>query len=378
MDDLQRVRALFPITERYAFLNHAATAPLGRHVRDALAAFAERRQHEPFDLLRRELGQLQRRFKAQAAQLINAARPDEIVAMPNTAAGINTAANSLPLVAGDNVIILDGDYPANVYPWHNLAHRGITVRQIAQHDGGLDLDTLLAAINRRTRVVALSSVMFATGVRNDLATVGRLCKERDIFFVVDAIQSVGVLPVDVQDWHVDMLACGAQKWLLGEWGAGFLYCRHELIEQLTPGAYVGTYSVVDPLNYLDYNFTLQPTAERFTIGSQNWLGMIALEASLTVLLELGIERIAARVLALTDLLIADLQRLGYPIRSPLEPARRSAIVVVEHSEPETAYRRLLDGGVVTAVRGGGVRISPHCYNTEEDVLRVGAILGSAH
>lgn len=377
MRELTRYRELFPLTAHYAFLDHAASAPVGNHVRAAVEQLLERRQREPFALIRRELGQLQRRFKERAARLINAARPDEIVVMPNTAAGINTAANSLPLAAGDNVIILDSDYPANVYPWQNLVHRGIQVRQIAGRDGGLDLDLLQAAIDRRTRVIALSSVMFASGCRNDLASVGALCRERGIFFVVDAIQSVGVLPVDVQAWNVDFLACGSQKWLLGEWGSGFLYCRRELLDQLAPGAYVGTYSVVDPLNYLDYNFTLQPNAERFNIGSQNWLGMAALDASLGLLLEVGIERVADRVLALTDLLIADLQRLGYAIRSPLDPARRSGIVAAEVPEPEAACARLLEAGVVAAVRGGGLRFSPHFYTSEADVLRVGAALGPA-
>ena len=149
MRELTRYRELFPLTGQYAFLDHAASAPVGNHVRAAVEQLLERRQREPFARIRRELGQLQRRFKERAARLINAARPDEIVVMPNTAAGINTAANSLPLAAGDNAVILDGDYPANIYPWQNLVHRGIQVRQIAQRDGRLDLDLLQAAIDRR-------------------------------------------------------------------------------------------------------------------------------------------------------------------------------------------------------------------------------------
>lgn len=375
--DLSRYRSLFPITAQYAYLNHAATAPLGNHVTEAIEQLVERRRREPFDQIRRDLGRLQRRFKERAARLIGAARPDEIVVMPNTAAGINTAASSLPLAAGDQVLILDGDYPANIYPWQNLTYRGVQVRLLPAREGGLDLEALQGQIDRRTRAIALSSVMFASGHRNDLAAVGAICRERGIFFVVDAIQSVGVLPVDVQAWNVDLLACGAQKWLLGDWGAGFLYCRHELLDRLSPGAYVGTYSVVDPLNYLDYNFTLQPSAERFNIGSQNWLGMAALDAGMGLLLEIGIAAITERVLDLTDLLVADLERLGYRVRSPRGPAQRSGIVTVAVPEPESAFQQLLEAGVVTAVRGGGLRVSPHFYNTEEEILRVGATLGPA-
>lgn len=377
MVDLSAYRDVFPISAQYVFLDHAASAPLGEHVREALAQFTAKRQHEPFERLRRELGAVQRQFKERAARLINAAHPHELVVMPNTAAGINTAANSLPIRAGDNVIVLDGDYPANIYPWYNLVHRGVEVRRIPQRNGGLDLAILRDAITPRTRVIALSSVMFASGFRNDLAAVGQICKARGIFFVVDAIQSAGVLPIDVQAWQVDFLACGSQKWLLGEWGAGFLYCRQELLDQLIPGAYVGTYSVVDPLNYLDYNFTLQQRAERFNIGSQNWPGIIALDASLGLLLTIGIDRIAERVLALTDLLIRDLHERGYRIRSPLAAEQRSGIVVVEVPDPAATHARLLDQGIVTALRGGGLRISPHFYNTEAELLRVGAALDQA-
>src|SRR5207247_1905643 len=158
----------------------------------------------------------------------------------NTAMGINIAALSLPLRPGDNVLVLDGDYPANIYPWMNLAHRGVLTKVVPSHDGGLDLDLLVSRMDSRTRAVAMSTVVFATGFRNDLLALGKLCKERGIFFVVDGIQSLGALPFDVRAANVDFLACGSQKWLLGPPGGGFLYVRRELLDELAPGAYVGT------------------------------------------------------------------------------------------------------------------------------------------
>lgn len=373
--DFSTYRSIFPITAEYAFLNHASISPYSTRVTEAVAAHTQTMQTQPFDHLRDTLLDLISRFKLQVAHLINAASPDEIVAMPNTAMGINTAVASLPLRPGDNVLVLDGDYPANIYPWLNLAPRGVLVKWVPQHNGGLDLDRLAARIDNRTRVIALSSTMFATGFRNDLASVGALCQERGIYFVVDAIQTLGAFPIDVQACHIDFLACGSQKWLLSAPGSGFLYCRQGLLDELQLGAYVGAASTVDPFNFLDYNFTLQHSAERFSLGTPNIMGMVALDATLALLLEAGMSQIGEHVLALTDVVIDDLQGRGYHILSNREPAHRSGIVIAEVPNPQAAYEQLLAANVVTSVRGAGLRIAPHFYNTDADVLRVGEVLG---
>lgn len=229
--NLDHYRTEFPITEQYAFLNHAAVSTMNRRASAALHEHIALMQYAPFDHSRDALTDLTEEFKARIATLINARRPDEIVPMPNTATGVNTAALSLPLRPGDNVLIVDGDYPAMIYPWLNLAQRGVLAKWAPQHAGGVDLERLAARIDGRTRVIALSSAMFATGYKNDLQAIGALCRERGIFFVVDAIQTLGAFPLDVQACHIDMVTCGSQKWLLGPPGSGFLYCRHELIDQ---------------------------------------------------------------------------------------------------------------------------------------------------
>lgn len=370
-------RQEFPITEGYAFLNHASISSYNRRVTDAVQSHLMQLQTQPFDYVFEQVIGLTERLKGDITRLINAARTDEIVLMPNTAMGINTAAVSLPLKAGDNVLVVDGDYPANIYPWLNLAARGILTKWVPQHNGGLDLDRLTARIDARTRVIALSTAMFATGFKNDIAAVGALCKERGIYFVVDGIQTLGAFPLDVQACHIDFLACGSQKWLLSVPGSGFLYCRHDLLRELQPGAYVGASSVVDPFNFLDYNFTPQPGAERFNLGTPNILGMIALQATVALLLEAGIERIAERVLHLTDIFIEDMQTRGYRLISNLEPQHRSGIVIVEVPDAMAAYQQLLAGNVVTSARGAGLRIAPHFYNNEADLRRVGEVLGDA-
>lgn len=375
--DLAAYRAEFPITERYAFLSHAAVSPLSRRVQAAVQTYLDHAAREPFLAVFPHVLAQFAELKQRLARLINAASPDEIVFMPNTAAGINTAAVSLPLRPGDNVLVLDGDYPANIYPWQQLAYRGVLVKVVPQHKGGLDLDVLVRRIDHRTRVIALSSAMFATGFRNDLAAVGQLCHERGIYFVVDAIQTLGAFPLDVQAWHIDMLACGSQKWLLSTPGSGFLYVRRDLIRDLVPGAYVGAASSVSGQNYLDYNLTLPETAERFTLGTPNVANNLALLAAVKMLQEVGIEQIERQINTLVAALIDDLRERGYQLAADTAPEHRSGIVVALVDNPNTVAHRLNEAGIVVTPRGAGVRIAPHFYNTLDEVLRVGEALDAA-
>lgn len=374
--DLLQYRDLFPITAEYAYLNHAAAGTLPTPVASALHRYLDRAQTMPIELLMEEMAALQHEMKERAAQLIGAARSDEITQVPGTATGINIAAKSLPLDPGDNVLVVDGDYPSLIYPWFNLAPQGILTKVVPPRDGGLDLDLLEARIDSRTRAVAISTAMFTTGFRNDIEALGQLCKARNIYLVVDAIQTLGCLPIDVQACHIDFLACGSQKWLLSPPGSGLLYCRHDLLDRLRLGPYVGAMSVVPTSGFTEYNFTLQPTTARFETSAPNLAGIVAMHASLGLLLEVGIDRIAARVLELTGIVIADLQSRGFQIASSLEERRRSGIVVVELPDPHTAHERLLAARVITSIRGAGIRISPDFYNIQEEVCRVGEALAS--
>ena len=374
IDTLATYRDEYAITEQYAFLSHAAVSPLSRRIVDAVANQLHRAASEPATRLFPEIFTLMADLRQRLAQLINARESSEIVLMPNTAMGLNSAAVSLPLRAGDNVLVLEGDYPANIYPWQQLAYKGVLTKMVPQRAGGLDVDALAARIDRRTRVIALSTAMFATGFRNDIATVGRMCKERGIFFVVDAIQTLGAFPIDVQACSIDFLAAGSQKWLLSAPGAGFLYVRRELLDELEPGAYVGASSVVDPMNYLDYNLTFPPSAERFNLGTPNIMGAVALHAAVGMLQEVGSRLIEQRVTTLVDALINDLTERGHSLAADTAPEHRSGIVVVQLPNPEAACKRLEEAGVIATVRGG-LRLAPHFYNTLEEVMRVGEVLG---
>lgn len=373
--DLSHYRSEFPITERYTFLSHAAVSPLSRRVATALQAYAGHAQHESPMVLFPQNMTMMKDLRQNLATLINARNTDEVVLMPNTATGLNTAAVSLPLHPGDNVLVLDGDYPANVYPWQQLAYKGVMTKVIPQRNGGLDVELLEQRIDKRTRVIALSSAMFATGFRNDLESVGRICRERGIYFVVDAIQTLGAFPLDVQRLNIDFLAAGSQKWLMSAPGSGFMYVRRELLDDLVPGAYVGAASVVDYMNYLDYNLTYPQSADRFNLGTPNLPGAVALHAAVSLLQEVGIERIERQIMTLVDALINDLTERGYPLAASTAAAHRSGIVVAQTADPAADCKRLEEAGIVATVRGSGVRFAPHFYNTVEEVLRVGEVLG---
>ncbi len=376
-NSISHYRDEFPITQQRNFLSHAAVSPLSRRAAQAVQQHLERVQAESFMALLDEIMGLFHETSQRIAKLINAPNDDDIVLMPNTAMGINTAAVSLPLQPGDNVLILDSDYPANIYPWMNLAYKGVLTKLVPQHNGGLDLDMLEQRIDHRTRIIALSTVMFASGFRNDIAAVGKICQERGLFFVVDGIQSLGAFPLDVQACNIDFLAAGSQKWLLSAPGSGFLYCRRDLLPMLIPGAYVGAASVVDSSNYLDYNLTYPENALRFGIGTPNIMGTVALHATLGLLQEVTIERISERILQLVGLLIDDLQQRGYTLSASTAPEHRSGIVVANVPagvDADAVCKAMQQEGVVVTARGGGVRIAPHFYNTEDEVLAVGQLL----
>jgi selenocysteine lyase/cysteine desulfurase len=366
-------RPLFPVAERYAYFNHAGVSPMNIRTAAAIRGFAKRTVEEPFDAIRDDMTAMLADLRQRIATLIDARSVDEIALMSNTAMGVNTAALSLPLRAGDNVLVLEGDYPANIYPWMNLAHRGVLTKIVPAPSGGLDLDLLESRIDKRTRAIGMSTVVFATGFRNDLEAVGRLCKERGIYFVVDCIQSLGALPFDVQAIGADFVACGSQKWLLGPLGSGFLFARREILDELVPGAYVGTSSVVDSANFLDYNFTLLPTAERFNIGTSNSISHYGLHASISLIQEVGVEAIAERVLMLAGVAIGALQERGLRVSTP-DLAHRSGIVIVEVDNPEATVARLKAENIITIQRGKGIRIAPHFYNTEEEIMRAVELL----
>ena len=370
----EKWRTEFPVSKSYVYMNHAGVAPLSSRVRDAMVGFVEDATvngavNVEYWVETAEM------CRSVAAKLINA-DATEIAFMKNTTQGILLAANGIDWHEGDNVVTTAVEFPANVYPWWSLKERyGVETRMVIENEGRIDLDDIVSAIDERTRVVTISHVEFASGYRNDINSIGEICSERDIWFVVDAIQSLGVIDVDVKSSHIDILAADGHKWLLGPEGAAIFYCSNEKQNKLI-NTNIGWASVVNPRDFLNYDLTQKTDATRFEEGSYNTVGLYGLKAAIELLLEVGISLIENRVLELTAALISGLAYKGYHVITPNAESERAGIVTFEceqHS-PTELYELLLGHDIITAERGSGVRVSPHFYNTETEITRLLEIL----
>lgn len=367
--DIEEIRNGFPVTRNWIYMNHAGIAPISRSVYRAMDDMLRDVARNGMANLR-EWDDVCARTREAAARLMGA-NASEIAFVKNTSEGILLVANGLVWRHGDNVVIPDRGFPANVYPWLNLQPRGVEVRRVPEVDGRIPLNDLLNAVDDRTRVLSVSSVEFASGFRHDLREIGRFCKSRGVLFLVDVIQSLGALSLDVADAEIDFVSADAHKWLLGPEGIGVFYCSHRARKHLRV-LNLGWANVVEPRDFLSYDTTLLPDAQRFECGTLNTVGIHGLRAGLDLLHRVGIENIEARVLSLTDQLCAGLEENGYRVLSSRARGERSGIVVFHHSriDTESIFRKLTGARVVCAIRGGGVRLSPHFYNTEEEVDRV--------
>jgi selenocysteine lyase/cysteine desulfurase len=271
------------------------------------------------------------------------------------------------------VLVPTPDFPANVYPWWHLRRRGVRVIDVPRREGRLELADLVRALHPTARVLALSSVDFATGFAADLPAIGAFCREHDLLLVVDAIQSLGVLPVDVKRCGIHALAAGAHKWLCGPQGIGLLFVDCELQQRLV-APLAGWKSVTDEENFA-LHFALRGDAAVFEPGTLNVAGIAGLGAALQLLAEVGMERVRARVLALTGQLIESLQARGWRVEAPWPEGERAGIVAFAGAtDPKTLFRNLTASGVVAALRDGRIRLSPHYANNEDDLARCLAAL----
>lgn len=360
------LRSQFPVTREYNFLNHAAIAPLSKPAADALCDYARELSEAAY--LRGTYFRTAEDIRKLSAQLIGAS-PDEVTFVKNTSEGINYVANGIQWAKGDSVVTNTLEFPANYYPWISLEQRGVNVRVLEDEDGRLPFDRLTAAIDRRTRVVAISSVQWLSGFRVDLVRLGEFCKEKGVLLVVDAIQSLGVHPIDVEEMNIDFLAADGHKWLCGPEGAGIFYCRRELVEHLRPtepGYLCMNHGFDSPIRKID----LRPDARRFDSGVYNLAGICALGASIKLLLDIGIEEIQVRVKELTDRLIEGVRSKGWRVHSPRTPSEWSGIVLFssQKHDPVQVKRHLRDEfRIIVAHRMGHLRASPHCYNTPEEI-----------
>jgi len=363
----REIRSLFPITEKYVYLNHGAVSPLSVRVRDAMVGFVE-------DIVERgavgyeDWCATYERTRESAARLVNASA-HEIAFMHNTSEGISTIANGITWREGDNVVTSNVEFPSNFYPWMRISNeKRVEMKLASEREGRVDADELLALVDDRTRVVAISWVQFASGFRSDLRRIGQYCRERDVIFMVDAIQALGGLKLDVERDCVDAFAADAHKYLLGPEGVALLYVSDRVIDRIRPTV-VGWTSVKDYEKHLDYKLDYRDGALRFEYGTLNTAGVYGLGAAIDLFLEVGPEKIEEYLLGLSDYLAERLSAKGYDVVSSRRRGESSAIVTCTHERhsPRDLYWRLRSSSIITAPRAGRLRISPHFYNTCEDI-----------
>ena len=355
----ERTRSLFPVTREVAYFNNAGVGPISSRVDEALRRYsAEATRMGAFHYPRFFDAEVER-VRARAALLLNASA-DEIAFVKNTTEGLGIVAAGLDWQRGDQVLSCDLEYPSNVYPWWSLRDRGVETVMLRGRDGRLPLAVVEEALrNPRVRLLALSSVEFGSGARNDLEALGGLCRERGVLFCVDAIQSVGCFPIDVENCGIDFLAADGHKWMLSVEGLGGFYISKRVMEDIHP-AVVGWDSVIDSADYGNYDFTLKPDATRFEEGSLNTLGIYAFGAALALLEEEGIEHIEKRILHLGDCILEYLRHGKFKILSSTEPGERSGSVCFAG---DMDYKKLAvflrEQHVIVSVRDNFVRLSPH-------------------
>ena len=363
---LETYRQEFPVTQKYIYLDHSGVAPMSLRVKNAIERFlaesvAGGAFHYPSWLQRIS------EIRSACAGLVNAG-PDEIAFVKSTSHGLSIVAEGFDWKPGDNVLVYENEFPSNIYPWQNLKRKGVEVKLIPSREGRILIDDIEQLIDSKTKLLAISSVQFSNGFKIDLTRAGKLCRGKNILFCVDAIQSLGVIPMDVKEYNVDFLSADAHKWLLGPEGIGIFYCRRGLAGRLRPPL-IGWKCVQNEFDFDHPDFCLKTDALRFEEGSMNLLGIFGLGASVDLLLEVGIQNIETRVLELGDVIIREAEQRGYLVRTPKARSERGGNVTFSGNfDPASTRDRLREKRIIVNSRGGGLRVSPHFYNTEEEVL----------
>jgi selenocysteine lyase/cysteine desulfurase len=367
--DTTALREEFPITRNYNFLNHASVAPIPKRAAEAMTQYLTQQQEGSY--VKARYGRQVAHARRTAAELIGA-KPDEVAFTKSTSEGICFVANGLKWNAGDNIVTTAVEFPSNMYPWMNLQSRGVQLRTIMEENGRIPIDNLIDAIDSHTRVVAVSAVQFSSGYRMDLHDLGEWCQKRGVLFCVDAIQTLGVLPINVREMHIDFLSAGGHKWLCGPEGTGIFFCDRELAGHLRPTT-LGWRSMKNGEDFSHYNYEFHDDARRFEASAHNVAGIVGLGASMDLLIEVGIEQITEHVLSLTDHLVERVRERGYRIFSSRADGEKSGIVSIASPSvdlPQLQQHLENEHRIITIIRDGRLRISPHLYNTVEEIDRL--------
>lgn len=367
----------FPVTAKQVFLAHAGDCPLPHRVAEAVAAYAH--LAATGDQERFIYPQILSEGRQLGAQLLNC-KAEEVSFVGPTSLALSLIASGLEFRRGDNMLVYFDDYPSNVYPWMALAERGVEVRLLNNRGlGVIRPRDVLGQIDESTRLVALATCHFISGYRLEYAAIGQALREKNILFCLDAIQTVGAFPTRME--HVDLLAADAHKWLLGPCAAGLMYVRQPLQDRLHPGAY-GWNNVRCPNFVAQEHIAFRTGPARFEPGTYNLLGIVGLKAAMELLLEIGVENIAAELLRKRAWLVPALQAKGCAVLNADAPAVNASGIVtfqIPGQDMAAVHEKLAAANIITSLRTDRagqryIRLSPHFYNTDAELQRVVELL----
>ena len=368
----------FPLDESIVYLNHAAVSPWPSRTSEAVERFARENArfgaaHYP-DWMKTE-----EKLRTQLAWLINAPSADDISLLKNTSEGLSTVAYGVRWQPGDNVVSFKQEFPSNRVVWESLSSLGVETRLVDIESIDNPEQALIERCNERTRLVSSSSVQYANGLRMDLERIGAYCRRNDILFCVDAIQSLGAIPFDVQRVQADFVTADGHKWMLGPEGVALFYCRESIRDSLQLNQF-GWHMLARAGDFENTDWSSAQNGKRFECGSSNMLGIHALSASLDLLMELGMEKVYQQLMQRNELLLNLIEESPalFELLSNKTPMRRSGIVSfkIRGADQQAAYRELMRKGVICACRGGGIRLSPHFYTPLATIERTWRIIVS--
>lgn len=373
----ERYQDQFPVNQNCMYLNHAAVAPWPKCTSDAVQKFAQENTQTGakgyLNWLKKEQD-----LRTKLAQLVGACNPDTIALVKNTSEALSLVAYGLDWQAGDIIVISDDEFPSNRIVWESLAQKfGVIVKQVSINEENPEAQflSLIEDSAQKPKLISVSAVQYASGIKLDLAKLGKACKQNQVLFCVDAIQAVGAMPFYCDDWHIDFAMADGHKWMLGPEGLGFFFIKQEHIKSLNLYQY-GWHMIENAGDYSQTQWTPANNAKRFECGSPNMLAGYALEASTDLLLQVGLDNVANAISSNIDYLLEKLELMGAEILSAKSQQVRAGIITFRFAQIDSnqLYQDLMANDIVCANRGGGVRFSPHFHTSQESMDKALAVL----
>jgi cysteine desulfurase/selenocysteine lyase len=359
-------RKYFPhIKTGLKYFNHASVGPISSIVKEKIDTYVSDRSEGIVENYFETIPQV-KSAKERLSRLLNA-NIDEIAWIDNVSNALNVLANGIIWNHGDQIILNDLEFPSNVYPFLNLQKQGVEILFARSENGVIDLAQIEKLVSNKTKLISISLVQFLTGYKANIKAIGDFCRERNILFSVDGIQGAGVVQIDVKDCSVDFFTGGSQKWLMGLQGLSYFYISQNLLNKLEQ-KFVGWTSVKNAWSLLEYDLSLIDSAERFQNGTNSRIGIIALDASLSLFEEIGYSKIEDQILNNSQYLMKRLEEIGFElVLKDVQRQNLAGIITFKHKAADKIFNELKRTNIILSLREGMIRISPHFYNNEEDL-----------